>query len=336
MAKAAHKVREAPGGGLRGVGRIEDEPAPLVFRGLAAGWPVVEAARRSSRAAIAYLRGFCKDASVAVSFGRAGGDRRLAYNDDLGGFNFTMDRKKLADVLSILEELCDDPSAPVCYVGSTTVDKCLPGLRSENDIDLDGRSALASIWIGNRAVIGAHFDALYNLACVAAGRRRVTLFPPEEVENLYVGPLDLTPAGQPVSLVDFNNYDAAAHPRFEAALERALVAELGPGDALYIPSAWWHHVESLDSFNVLVNYWWRDSPAYMGNPMDALTHALLSLRDLPQAERDRWRSLFDHYVFDWESGRAAHIPAQGRGSLGPVDDAAARRLRAALLNRLNR
>ncbi|MEQ9056128.1 MAG: cupin-like domain-containing protein, partial [Roseovarius confluentis] len=233
----------------------------------------------------------------------------------------------------LLDDSSDNLAAPVCYVGSTTIDKCLPGLRDENDIDLGGRQTLASIWIGNRTVIGAHFDALYNIACVAAGRRRVTLFPPDEIENLYIGPLDPTPAGQPVSLVDFNDWDVAKYPRFAHAMERALIAELGPGDGLFIPSAWWHHVESLDTVNVLVNYWWRDSPAFMGNPMDALAHALLNIRDLSPAERDRWRSIFEHYVFDWENGRADHIPAQARGSLGPMDDPTARRLRAVLLNR---
>ena len=33
-----------------------------------------------------------------------------------------------------------------------------------------------------------------------------------------------------------------------------------PGDAIYIPPLWWHHVESLGQFNVLVNYWYRTGP----------------------------------------------------------------------------
>ena len=50
--------------------------------------------------------------------------------------------------------------------------------------------------------------------------------------------------------------DFARFPRFAKALEVAQVAELSPGDAIFIPRDWFHHVEALDRFNVLVNYWW--------------------------------------------------------------------------------
>jgi hypothetical protein len=36
------------------------------------------------------------------------------------------------------------------------------------------------------------------------------------------------------------------------------MVELEPGDALHIPSMWYHHVEGLEPFNMLVNYWWRE------------------------------------------------------------------------------
>jgi quercetin dioxygenase-like cupin family protein len=40
----------------------------------------------------------------------------------------------------------------------------------------------------------------------------------------------------------------------------AMEAELSPGDAIFIPMGWFHHVEALERFNVLVNYWW-DEPS---------------------------------------------------------------------------
>ena len=129
--------------------------------------------------------------------------------------------------------------------------------------------------MGTRTRIAAHNDTPHNLACVAVGRRRFTLFPREQFRNLYLGPVDNTPAGRAVSMVDFHAPDLARHPRFADALSHAEVAELDAGDALYIPALWWHHVEGLAPFNVLVNYWWRETPRWLGAPQDALNHAML-------------------------------------------------------------
>jgi hypothetical protein len=122
---------------------------------------------------------------------------------------------------------------------------------------------------------------------------------------------------------------------FAAALEHAQVAELDPGDALFLPSMWWHHVEGLDPFNILMNYWWRDTPAYLGQPQDALNHAILTIRDLPAQDRAIWRDLFDHYVF---SGARMPPPISpgGRGVLDRLDAEHAGRIRAFLLRSLSR
>jgi hypothetical protein len=67
-----------------------------------------------------------------------------------------------------------------------------------------------------------------------------------------------------------------------------------------------------------------------------LLHALLSLRDRPEAEKAGWRELFDYYVFGSAEQAGAHLPEAARGPLGTLDEMKARRLRASLLNRLNR
>jgi hypothetical protein len=311
-------------------------PVPLVLRGLVAEWPLVRAARGGARQADAYLRRFYRDATVLASHSPPGTGGRIFYNDDLSGFNFTSQMVRFDQVLDALMAHLDAADPPTLYVGSTTVDTCLPGLRAEIDVDLGARDPLASIWIGNRTRIPAHYDVPDNLACVAAGRRRFILFPPEQLKNLYVGPLDFTPAGQSVSLVDFARPDFARFPLFAEALRHAQSAELEPGDALFIPSMWWHHVEGLEPFNILINYWWRQSPDWMDTPASTLSLALMTLRDLPPAQRAAWKEIFRHYVFDSDGGEAAHIPPPARHSLAPLDDNAARMLRAQILRRLNR
>lgn len=309
---------------------------PVVLRGLASSWPMVAAARASQREAGDYLRRFYRGQQVLAFLGAPEIEGRYFYNEDLSGFNYATVKAPLDRVLEELDKHRDDPRPSSVYVGSTMIDHYLPGFRGENDLGLGERQPLVSIWIGNRSRIAAHHDVPDNIAVVAAGRRRFTLFPPEQVSNLYIGPLDFNPAGQAISLVDFAKPDLERFPRFAQAMESAQVAELGPGDAIFIPSMWWHHIEALAPFNALVNYWWRATPAYMDSPISALMLGLLTLRELPPAQRRAWQELFRHYIFESDGSEAEHIPPAARRMLGPLDEDGARALRSHLLNRLNR
>lgn len=314
---------------------ILDATEPMILRSLVADWPAARAGA-SHQSADAYLRRFYRDATVVAMLGHADIDGRFFYNEDLSGFNFQPLRARIDQVLDELATQRGNPRPPAIYVGSTTVETALPGFSADNPIDLGPRDALMSVWFGNRTRIAAHYDLPDNLACVTAGRRRFTLFPPEQLNNLYIGPLDFTPAGQAISLVDFKRPDLERFPRFAEAWRHAQVAELGPGDAIFIPSMWWHHVEALDSFNMLINYWWRQSPDYMDTPTNALMLSLMSIRDLPSAQRKAWQELFRHYVFEADEGTSAHIAPQAQRVLGPFNDDAARMLRAQLLKKINR
>ncbi len=310
---------------------------PKVLRGVAAHWPLVQAARRSPHDAARHLLAFDHgQMPVTATTAAPEAQGRLFYNADMSGFNFRREQLPLKVVLATLLKYLHDPAPPSIYVASTTVDSFLPGFAQANELALGVSAPLTSIWIGNRSRIAAHQDAPDNLACVAAGRRRVTVFPPAQVGNLYVGPLDFTPAGQAISLVDFHAPDLARFPRFAEAMTHAQVAELEPGDAVFIPSLWWHHMEALDAFNVLVNSWWRPVPAWMDSPMNALMLGILALRDLPPAQRTQWQAMFNHYVFDAGADTAAHIPEDARGVLAPLDERSAERVRDVLRRRLQR
>lgn len=334
MATALPEITLAPGAALDAVQL--SSTTPYVIRGLAAHWPMVQAARAGAAEASAYLRRFDGGTPVTAWTGAPEIGGRFFYNDDLTGLNFQARHARLDQVLEQLLACAGSEHPPALYVGSTMIDAFLPGFNGDNPLDLGGIDALASIWIGNRTRVCAHYDLPDNIACVAAGRRRFTLFPPGQIGNLYMGPLDFNPAGQAISMVDLAQPDLERYPRFAEAMAHAQVAELDAGDAIFIPSMWLHDVAALEPFNILVNYWWRQSPAWMDTPQNTLMHALLSMRALPPAQRAIWKNLFEHYVFASDGSEAAHLPPAARGILAPLDADGARRVRAFLLNRLNR
>lgn len=314
---------------------------PMVFKGLARDWPLVRAGRESAQAARDYIRAHDQGGRVVGYLGPPSIRGRFFYDDTLTAMNFTAERAPLETFLARLEavEPAEDP--PAIYVGSADLDAYFPGLKAANDLGLGPEvfgpePPLAGIWIGNRTTAAAHYDMSNNIAVCAVGRRRFTLFPPDQAANLYPGPLEPTPGGQVVSLVDFQAPDFATHPGFHHAIASAQVAELGPGDVLVYPALWWHQVEALAPFNVLVNYWWNAAPGFVDSPMTTLLHGLLSLRDRPDFEKRGWKALFDYYLFGPADRAGAHLPEAVRGPLAPMDAIKARRLRAHLLDRLNR
>jgi hypothetical protein len=320
-------------------GRFRNEilPAgkPAILKGLVADWPAVVAGRRSDEALVAYLDAMDSGAPVNVLSASANIDGRFFYSPDLRGLNFERDDMPLARALAALLELRPVVRPPAIAVQSTPTPGLLPGFAEANRLALVGPEVAPRIWIGNAITTATHFDMSYNIACAVAGRRRFTLFPPDQLKNLYLGPFDFTPAGPPVSLVDVARPDLDRYPAYATALAAAEVAELEPGDAIYIPYCWFHNVESLDPFTVLINYWWSETPALLGPPLTALVHAMASVRGLPPVEREVWREMFDHFVFETHGDPAAHLPPDRRGPLGEMTPQHVARLRAVLSEAFN-
>ncbi|TCM20539.1 cupin-like protein [Novosphingobium sp. PhB165] len=324
-----------------GVTALIEAGRPVIVRGAALHWPLVRAGLASADAAAELLKQHDAGHPVVAYVGDPAIRGRYHYNSDLTGLNFTTERGTVSAFLDRLLAMRGAGNAPSLYIGSTDLDTYLPGLRASHDAVLGDdtftrHSPIASIWIGNRTVAAAHWDMSNNMAVCVAGRRRFTLFPPDQVSNLYPGPIEPTPAGQIVSMVDPASPDFARYPRFADALAAGEVAELEPGDVLIYPALWWHQVESLSDFNVLINYWWNAVPAFVDDPMTTLLHGLLSLRERPPHEKAAWRSMFDHYVFGPSEAASAHLPQAARGPLAPLDPLIARRLRALIANRINR
>lgn len=308
---------------------------PVVFRGLVKDWPVVRAGASPATLA-AYLTPLDRGQSVGALFGGPGIGGKFHYNDDLSGFNYRQGQIRLSAALDLLADYARDAQPPSLAVQSVPVRGALTGFEADNPMPLLDNAVEPRVWIGNAVTVAAHHDPSENIACVVAGKRRFTLFPPEQVANLYMGPFELTPAGAAISMVDFDNPDLTRFPRFAEAMQQALVVDLEPGDALYIPYLWWHHVRSTEPLNMLVNYWWTPSDPARGRPMEALMHAMLAVRDLPPGHRAAWKVMFDHHVFQADDETAAHLPARQQGMLGRMDGPMIRAIRAGIARTLGR
>lgn len=305
---------------------------PAVLKGIARDWPVVAAARRNQAAA--YLKVLATTAPVPFMRAPPEIEGRLHYEGEASGRNFERREAPLGDLLDLLEAEAGKARPDALALQGMPAPERLPGFAEANRLDLLPPAIIPRLWIGNAAKVAIHHDPSENVACVAAGRRRFTLFPPEAVGDLYMGPFHETPAGVQVSLTHVTAPDLDRFPRFARALEVGQEAELEPGDAVYIPFHWYHHVEALEPFNILVNYWWDAAPAWAGSPWDAMMHGMMTLRALPADQRRAWKAMFDHYVFEADGDAGAHLPEASRGILARPSPQAAARMRIMLRDRL--
>ncbi|AQA00991.1 transcription factor jumonji jmjc domain-containing protein [Sphingopyxis sp. QXT-31] len=303
---------------------------PVVVKGLFDDWVALAAGRHSPGRLNAYLAGLDRRVPVPVMEAPARAAGRFAYRADIREFSFTKRHAPLRDTLTRIEALMGQANAPTVAIQMLPLAEALPDFTGQNPMPLLPADTGPKLWLGGAVKTQTHNDRDHNLACVIAGRRRFLLFPPEQVANLYIGPLDNPP---PLSLVDPESPDYDRFPRFREAMAEARVAMIEPGDAIFIPRYWWHHVTSLHPYNAMVNYWWGGAGAGVENPHDIFLAALLALRDLPAGERAYWQAMFESHVFGDPAAAVAHIPEALRGVLGPMSAteraALRRRLRAA-------
>ncbi|KAL4473487.1 hypothetical protein ABPG74_022351 [Tetrahymena malaccensis] len=110
-----------------------------------------------------------------------------------------------------------------------------------------------------------HTDDKDNFLCQIAGKKTIILVPPTQRSKLYVG------AGKNkiknYSQVDFFQPDLQNFPLF-SQIKGKMKVEINPGDALFIPSFWWHHVKSSNERNLAINFWY--TPNYMHSMFQSL------------------------------------------------------------------
>lgn len=289
---------------------------PVVLKGLVAHWPVVDAARQSNAALGAYLKQHDSKVPVETFVGQPEMKGRYFYNEDMSGFNYEKGETTLSHIVDQLLLTAGGPPPLMIYAGSTPSSEAMPDFARDNVMPLLNPGIEPRLWLGNTSRVAAHYDNSRNVACCVAGTRRFTLFPPDQISNLYIGPMEFTMAGPPASMVDFHAPDYDHYPKFRDAAKAGMIAELEPGDAIYVPSLWWHHVEADGPFNLLANYWWMPSGA--GPSLESMLLAIVGLRDQPEPEKRAWRSFFEHYIFGAEADQVSnHLPQKWRNVTGP-------------------
>ena len=150
-----------------------------------------------------------------------------------------------------------DVAPPVDWSKPTSLLGSLLPVRPPPDIHL---------WLGHTTSVSPlHFDTKHNLLTQVIGHKRVSLFAPECSEALYTTGSNQSQLG---NVIDLKSVCHETFPRFADEAE-AHVCTISPGDALYIPSGWWHHVAAYEppgppqdscdesqSTVLSVNFWW--------------------------------------------------------------------------------
>ncbi|MCC5898584.1 MAG: cupin-like domain-containing protein [Phormidium sp. BM_Day4_Bin.17] len=111
-----------------------------------------------------------------------------------------------------------------------------------------------------------HYDTFDGTLIQLAGQKRVVLFPPSQLSNLYPFPLighlhHGLKLRSWFSQVYPDKPDFEAFPGLEDAFKHRYEVILNPGDVLYLPVGWWHEVSALgEGFVCSANRFWAVFP----------------------------------------------------------------------------
>ena len=229
---------------------------PVVLKGVADSWPAVQ------RWNFEHLRRVAGDVDVGIVW-----PTPEIYSEDADAHiraltSYERERSKLSSYLDLLEK---DPTTKK-YAEAVDIRTVLPQLLDDvcvHDYIPERLLYTMLFWLGPSGTATApHWDVHHNLLTQIAGRKRVTLYAPEEYRNLY--PIEWTAKQFPTtSLVNVRAPDLNRFPRYGSA--QAMQATIEPGDALFIPACWWHFVENLE-VTIAMNYWWWPPATVLAQP----------------------------------------------------------------------
>jgi Cupin-like domain len=149
-----------------------------------------------------------------------------------------------------------DKNGPSWCLQQVPLQRALPALAARLDypscVPRDLISAV-NLWLAAPSTVTPlHYDDTHNLFAQVSGSKTFYMFPPENLDALYPGPINS--GAQHLSRVDIFRPDFDRYPLAAALSYRMAVVH--SGEALVLPAFWWHQVVSND-VSVSVNFWWR-------------------------------------------------------------------------------
>ncbi|XP_069132177.1 uncharacterized protein [Argopecten irradians] len=190
---------------------------------------------------------------------------------------------KFSDFVDMIENVTRGELKNVsAYLEYSSIPEHLPELE-EDIIEMPfiapGRHRLdhLNIWLSDGNTLGKlHFDPYDNFLCQIHGQKQVILFEPHQNENLYEAHIAeaifsynkttkefrrsslVDSTSMVMSPVDILKPDFQKFPQFASAMP--LNCTLREGDVLFMPSFWWHEVQSSPNVtvghNLAVNFWY--------------------------------------------------------------------------------
>lgn len=238
------------------------------------------------------------------------------YEQSLTGLNFQCNAAPLGVILAHLTKSAGDKAAPSIYVSGISPQEYFAN-SAEYEISLLNKAVNPSITLANNFVLQPFYETTDYLGFIISGARNVIVFPPGQISNLYLGPLEYAVEGQAMSQIDITDINMDRFPAMEEALATAQYAELHAGDLIFIPGLWLRSFMAPERFNAHMSYQFYPVASAI-SASNALLHGLLTISHLPLEEREAWEVFFDRYVFNAYPEFLDHIPEDSLGVLGDM------------------